>query len=239
MSGNRSASAVDPSADIDGRYDECDFPHMTDRKDRVEITTPTLRQNRRVGVLILVSAAVLLITRATHGNELVDDLPYPFLAIAWTLGLAIGLLFVFRARAHFAAQVWRGYIAFIAAPVFSVLGASYVARLAYEAIGFVGKSPTEIRRFVPIVNMSSGKGGTNAVVKIDPTSREIWVRVTSATYDRMDAFRHPYRDCLDLVIQTGRYGIRRMVLPNWFEDAVNFDHFSACPSQSGLLADGS
>ena len=188
-----------------------------------------IRLGRKMALIILLCAASLVAVGLMHGNELVDHVPTLFAIISGGLGFAGGLFIDVKFGARFKAHGWRGYMAICALPFVAVLLASYLGRLAYEMMGFVGITPTEVRSAAPIIGMTNGKSGPHAIVKLDPTSREIWTSVTYDVYNRLDAHRHPARDCLILAVQTGRFGIRRVILPGRF-GFVDSSQLETCPS---------
>ena len=194
------------------------------------VTAHPLPLSRRTGLIVLLCGAFPFVFRLIHGNELVDYVPLLFAIVSGGLGFIGGLFIDVKFQARFKARGWRGYVAICVLPIIAVLFGSYVGRLVYEMIGFAGITPTEVRTAAPIIGMSAGKSGPFAIVKLDPTSREIWASVTYEVLARLDAHRHPARDCLILAVQTGRFGIRRVILPGRFQHSVDSGQLEACPS---------
>lgn len=151
-------------------------------------------------------------------------------------GLVAGLYFVWRMQDQLKSRGASGYLAVIGMPVMTIVAASFGGRALYEAIGFTGVTPTDITVNAPVVDMTSGRSGRRAIIKVDPASREIWVDVTSGLFSRLDAYRHPGRDCLKLHVQAGRFGIRRAIVPGFLNDDVDVDRFGACPAKVAAWA---
>ena len=187
-------------------------------------------RKRAIALLTIFVFLSLLMASLLHGDELVDHLPLPYEIACGVLGLVVGLYFVVKAQDRFKAQGFRGYLAVLVAPIIAVVLGTYVGRLAYETMGFAGAAVTDTRVDAPIIDMSSGRSGLHAIVTIGLGSREIRASVTRDLYDQLDAYRHPGRDCLVLTVQTGRYGMRRAVLPGLFEKAVDVDRLKKCPA---------
>lgn len=202
------------------------------------LTKNTTAPRKRVIVLLVIAAFLfLLVASLLHGDELVDHLPLPY-EIAWgALGLAGGLYGIVKIQDRLKERGWRGYAAALVAPVLAVAIGTYVGRLVYESIGFAGETPIETSVEAPIINMSSGRSGLHAIVTIGPGSREISASVTGGLYDQLDAYRHPGRDCLVLTVQTGRYNIRRAVLPGLFERSLDIDRLKTCAAAAPQPSD--
>src|SRR5262249_1676508 len=146
-------------------------------------------------------------------------------------GFAAGIYFVVRNQAALAAKGWRGNVAVLVAPFLSLVLAAYLGRMGYEAIGFAGATPAAAEGRAPIIDTDLTRSGSHiAVVTTGPGTRELRVNVTRDLYSRLDAYRHPGRDCLILTVQTGRYGIRRALLPTVLTRGVDVDRLVPCPA---------
>jgi hypothetical protein len=151
--------------------------------------------------------------------------------VTGVLGFGGGLYAVFRLQPRLEKQGWRGYVVVVALPFMALFIASLLDRFAFETVAFVAFAPSEITVEAPIVDMTSGKSGPHADVKIDPISREIRVSVTSDLYARLDAYRFPGRDCLTLTVQTGRFGVRRALIPAPLSGGLGLEQLHPCPAE--------
>lgn len=165
-----------------------------------------------------------------HGSQLVDPVPTGLWLGFVAIGLVpvLGMIFLIATRAS--AIGAKAYLAMTLIALVTILALSYASRLAYEAIGFTAVTPGEAALTGPIIDMSQGKNLNDiATVKLGPDTRELRVYISRDLYNRLDAHRHPGRDCMTLTVQTGRYGIRRAMLPATFVDPITADRVTPCP----------
>lgn len=172
----------------------------------------------------------IVVALASHADGLVDRVPALYAIVIGLLGFGGGIYAAVRLQTRFETQGWRGYLATFVLPFMMLIIFARLGRLAFEAIAFSGVPPSGVTIAAPIIDMSSRKLGTHASIKIDPSSREIRVSVTQDLYERMDAYRFPGRDCLTLIVQTGRFGIRRAVVPAPFDQGIGVEKLRPCPA---------
>ena len=181
--------------------------------------------------LALTSGGLTLLTVFANPDGLVDRVPIPYAIVTGVLGFGGGLYAVVRLQRRLETQGWRGYVAVIALPLIAVFFASRLGRLAFETAAFVGFASSANPVEAPFVGMSSGKSGPHGYVKVDPTSREIWVSVTGDLYAGLDAHRYPGRDCVTLTVQTGRFGVRRALIPAPLSEGLGSERLHPCPAE--------
>ncbi|MFC0590537.1 hypothetical protein ACFFF7_14090 [Novosphingobium aquiterrae] len=187
---------------------------------------------RRLRIAIVAGVSVCFLEAMSHGNELVYPLPSPWRAILLLIGFLSGFPFAMAvARRPLSDRKLGKFVAVVSLPFLSMAITSYYARRAVEAYAFANFLPQEEKVFAPIVSMNVGRGPDSATVVTDEAAREITVYVSDKLLLRMDAFRYPGRDCLILPQQTGRNGIKRLVLPGYFQQEIDTAAFRRCSAK--------
>jgi len=220
-------SSSDPIAAVDVEGVTCDVRCVSEAKAERAHSGPDLRSK---WLPIIIAGAVLLAV-ITDPDSLVERVPIPYAVVIGVLGFGGGLYAVIRINPPLEKRGWRGYLAIIALPFIALFIASLLGRMAFETAAFAGVAPSQMNVEAPIVDMISGRSGPHAEVKIEPASREFRVSVTHDLYARLDAYRYPGRDCLTLTVQTGRFGVRRALIPAPLSRGLGPDHLHPCPAE--------
>ena len=186
--------------------------------------------------LAVVVIGAIFLAVITDPDSLVERVPIPYAVATGILGFGGGLYAVIRIDPPLEKRGWRGYVAIIGLPFIALFIASLLGRRAFETAAFAGFAPSERTVEAPIVAMMSGKSGPHADVKIEPTSREIRVPVSHDLYGRLDAHRYPGRDCLTLTVQTGRFGVRRALIPAPLSGGLGPEQLRPCPAEVAAWA---
>jgi hypothetical protein len=178
-----------------------------------------------LGVLLLF-VVLLLVDRAS----LVDPIPLPMTIVSAAIGFGGGLWLCLRMPFPSYMGGFRRALARLTLPVFCALIATFFTRVAVEHAAFVGLRPAET--LVEAQVLSAGQernGGQFATVTFGPGTRSVDVEISSELYDRLDPVRVPGRDCMILSAESGRFGLRRTMLPRlWFDKPIGIDHYKAC-----------
>jgi hypothetical protein len=126
-------------------------------------------------------------------------------------------------------------MAHIGAPIFALFMGTFLARTIVEAAAFARLSPVSIPAEAVVTGKSSGKWGQySATVSFGSATRDVHVEITTDLYDRLEPYRAPGRDCLELSMETGRWGIRRTMLPRrFFDRPIGADHLVQCSQEQG------
>jgi hypothetical protein len=196
-------------------------------RDKVDVGAPISR-GARVALLgiVLIVVALSLIDPAS----LVDPIPPPLTVMSAAAGLAGGIWLSLRMRFPSYMGAIRRALGRMAAPIFGAMIATFFARVGVEAAGFVGLNPAETHIQAHVLSRGLERsGGQFAQVYFGPGTRSVYVEISSDLYDQLDPIRAPGRDCIVLSIQTGRFGLRRTMLPRrFFEDPIGEDHYRRC-----------
>jgi hypothetical protein len=182
-----------------------------------------------VFALVAVVLLVLVIDLGERAN-LVDPIPFSLTFASGAAFFAVGVWLSFRLRPPAYYGPVRRVMAHISAPIFAFFIGTFLARTAAEAAAFAGLSPIDTPSEAIVVGKSSGKWGQyNATVSFGPTTRDVHVEITTDLYDRLEPYRAPGRDCLELSTQKGRWSMRRTMLPRrFFDDPIGADHYVQC-----------
>lgn len=186
--------------------------------------------SRAVGIgLLLVIALVLVLDLGERAN-LVDPIPLPITLASGAAFFAAGVWLSLKLRPPaYYGPVSRA-MARIAAPIFALAIGTFLARTAVEAAAFAGLHPVGTPSEALVTGKGSQKWGQHSVtVSFGPAARDIDVEVAADLFDRLEPYRAPGRDCLTLSIETGRWGIRRTMLPRrFFDEPVGADQYVQC-----------
>ena len=195
------------------------------------ISNPSGRPSPRSKWFAPTVGGLVILAVFADPDGLVDRVPILYAIVTGVLGFGCGLYAVVRLQPRLETRGWRGYVAVVALPLVAVFFASRLGRFAFETAAFAGFAASASTVEAPFVGMSSGKSGPHGDVKIDPTSREIRVSVTGDLYPRLDAHRYPGRDCLTLTVQTGRFGVRRALIPAPLSKGLESERLHPCPAE--------
>jgi len=195
------------------------------------ISNPSGRPSPRSKWFAPTVGGLVILAVFADPDGLVDRVPILYAIVTGVLGFGCGLYAVVRLQPRLETQGWRGYVAVVALPLIAIFFALRLGRFAFETAAFAGFAASASTVEAPFVGMSSGKSGSHGDVKIDPTSREIRVSVTGDLYARLDAHRYPGRDCLTLTVQTGRFGVRRALIPAPLSKGLESERLHPCPAE--------
>lgn len=183
------------------------------------------------GVIILLELALDLAGRA----NLVDRIPAAITFTSGAASFAAGVWLSFGLQpppASFGDSV-RQTVVRLGMPLFAMFTGTFLARTAVEAAAFAGMSPTRTPSEAFVINEYRSKWGElSAGVSFGPGKREVDVEITPDLFYRLEPYRAPGRDCLVLSTETGRWGVRRSMLPRrLFDDRIGVDRYVKCAQQ--------
>jgi hypothetical protein len=146
------------------------------------------------------------------------------------IGFGGGLWLCLRMRFPSYMGGFRRALGRLAMPIFCALIATFFARVAVEHAAFVGLRPVEAPVEAQVLSAGLERnGGQFASVSFGPRTRSVDVEISPELYDRLDPIRAPGRDCMILSVETGRFGLRRTMLPRrWFDKPIGVDHYKTC-----------
>jgi hypothetical protein len=190
--------------------------------------------DRRFGLLGAVSLSFLALILAEYGlrrHALIDPIPPALLAGSILVGAGIGTCAgVLMARLPSPpGDDFRMGIAIFFFPFLFAFGTAYQAYLAAELAHFYAYPVTRYEDNAKVIGMDRSRYGNRfAYVSLGPSLLDTQVRIDDAVYTKLDPWRAPGRDCLRVEVETGRNGVRRMVLPSAFDDPFGLGRLVPC-----------
>ncbi|MEO7739214.1 MAG: hypothetical protein ABIS10_07955 [Novosphingobium sp.] len=103
----------------------------------------------------------------------------------------------------------------------------YVANLAFEFCAFYNfpTTTTQVKAKVVYVN---NKQQNQADVDFGIGAGDTNVWINHDLYAKLQPWKFPGRDCLLLSVQTGRWGLRRVLFPNFFDRPLGMERYRLC-----------
>lgn len=188
----------------------------------------------RLGVFSAVGALVLGLETFQRAN-LADHIPTLLTIIGVILGYLLGLwlALAFYDLTEGSRRSPRQKIAMIAFPILCLFMGTFVARALFLQAAFVGLNPGTTVADVQVVNRSSrcGRrlfGNCRINVKLASGSREFRVLVSPELYRAIGPGRSVANQCLQLEVQGGRWGYRRVMAPNYFDEPLGLSSHLPC-----------
>jgi hypothetical protein len=161
-------------------------------------------------------------------GELIDALPsWATIAAAAAGGAACIYLLILLDPWLKKQRDWQEYVGIAMMPVLSAMLATFYLRTTVETVAFTG-AETQIETVEAEV---TGQGRRWVYVRTDHDARTLRIRADSDLRAQLDPLRAPGRDCLRIRVETGRWGIRRTLIPALFDRAFGTDHLVPCSTR--------
>lgn len=188
------------------------------------------------GVALIGTA--LLFELFQRGN-LVDPLPWPFTLAAALLGGGLGFL----AAAEIIEQMpedklFNQIATMVALPVCGLLAATFLARFVTLQAAFTGVETTpQLTALVIEDSQRSGRrrsfGGRYSFTVALPNprgdrARRFQVRIDKPIYNHVGTPTEARQDCIVLPMDEGRWGVRRVIAPNYFDTPITLENYRRC-----------
>lgn len=168
----------------------------------------------------------LLLQRAS----LIDHIPIWATLTGSTMGAGFAAYLSYRVFTKGGSALTGRSLATLALlPIFGIFLGTYIARTVWEGVAFTGVDTQTVALPAKVTSIDT-KWRDKATVIVGAESREIQVRVSNELFARLEPWRAPGRDCLILPIETGRFGARRVILPNYLEESWGLEHYASCNS---------
>ena len=185
----------------------------------------------RISVLVSLAAIIPVLF---HRGTLIDPI-----SLRWSLmggvigglaGLGLGLLMEMNLKT---VSLRQGIGLAMLVPFGAALG-TYYARYFVELEAFLSYQPRTVELNAVVVGFGHSGRSSRVFADILPEAgaRELQARVSDEIYSRLDAYRHPGRDCIKLFVEIGRGGTKRTELPNVFDAPLGLDRLVRCHSSS-------
>jgi len=202
------------------------------------------RRKTRAWIILAIFLGPLVVP-VFHRGTLIDHLPAPWFAIGIALGGLAGVamdVLIVRTKGANDASADEGKSAtndlklagaLLMLPALGCMLGTYYARFVFEEAAFVNYTPKIVRISAGVASTATGRGGPRAYVLPYQGARELEVDITNALYAQLEPIRQPGRDCLALDIEIGRGGVKRTMLPAYFDSSFGTDHWQQCADYQG------
>lgn len=185
---------------------------------------------KRAAIVILALIAVGMVPFLFHRGALIDHILAVYTIGAALTGAVFGcFLSAWVGPLTLRESGFRGILLILAIPIIAIVIATFYARMVVETIAFTGVNATISELKAPITGKNA-KWSASFDLAPEPGSRTMIVRVTSEAYAQAEPYRQPGRDCLLVKIETGRGGVRRMLVPNLLDASIEADRVVPCHS---------
>lgn len=206
----------------------------------------TLRQMRRVLIWSITPPVVMVLLRGTifGGTDLLTQIPQAIQWFGYLIGTIIGCIvawLVWSIKDRTGDVTFKDTFGAIAIVAIAILITSELTRWAFEISAFMPASDKIHQQDLKITNVSSGKSGTQMILKLSSDTREIWVPLTYERYLELrdmrpplwslSYFEEPY--CVSLPVEKGHWGAMRAYVPKLWETGLSAYH--ACASEPPIM----
>lgn len=193
------------------------------------------RAARVRSVIYLTICAIVVGFESLQRANLVDHIPKNLNIVGAFLGFLFGswvTISIYDLKTKERRSIGQN-LALIGLPVFALFMGTFLARVLFLQVAFLGLNPVPISHDVRVVNRQTGCGRSwfghcRINVTLEPNSREIRVLVSPDLYSAIGPGRTIRNQCLQLDVQTGRWGYRRVWAPNYFDEPLGFNSYGRC-----------
>lgn len=183
---------------------------------------------------ILIGFILIVVAIEFFGrSNLVDRMPAIFTIIGAAFGLSLGCWVVAAiSRQNLEDRTLKEKFGLLAMPIFCLFAGAYAARSAFLTAAFLGVPTTPHEVKVALVDRSSRPrrlwGNHHAEVVLENDSREFRVLVSEELYELIGPKPRFAKHCLKVRSETGRWGYRRILAPNYFDEPFGLDDYTSC-----------
>jgi hypothetical protein len=194
------------------------------------LAMPASKTTKRVTALIFLG---LCVEPLFHRGALIDHVRLAWRVIGVSTGIILSMIMaILIIGAGVPDRRIRETLAVLGAMVLGgVIGSHYV-RAATELVAFTWRDARYSRMEAQVFGISRGKWGHYyADVLPEEGARQLHVSISSRLFERLEPRREPDEECLRLYVQTGRNGVRRTTLPNYFDQPLDSNRLGPCARQ--------
>jgi len=192
--------------------------------------------------LALVVAAVAL--EFFQRGNLADPLPFPLTLLGASGGAVLGYLAATAvASVKTDEKRYRKFVALIAIPFFGLFSGTLLMRSLILQVAFVGIETKPQIALLQVEEVDRQRKRTFSeatyryVISLPNGGRSFRVLVSKALYERVGPRRPPAMlHCVRLPVETGRWGIRRVMAPNYNDAPLGVEIYQPCNAQSPVQA---
>ncbi len=173
----------------------------------------------------------LILERTTLG----DSLPFPIYVVVAVCGGISGYLAAAEAiAAQKIDQGYRAIASFAGLIILGIMGAVMLSHSLTIRAAFIGVSSEPQMVELPVEKRDRGRRSRSwgspfsLKVRVPDGGRLVSVDVDEALYDKVGVKPEPEKHCLVLPVETGRWGLRRVWVPNEFDTPVGLADYRLC-----------
>ena len=177
-------------------------------------------RSRRMSWGVILVLAILFSLAFVQRATLLDRMPWPITAFSVIFGLVLGAWSGDTlSRSPRLKDDWRRLLLIFGIPIAAIVAATFLARSIISFSAFAAFEPQQSTILGKVDDIRHSRGGTlHASLNFGPQFRDTEIKVTDGLYDTLEPHRFPGRDCILLRMETGRWGYRRVRMPNLVTD---------------------
>lgn len=186
------------------------------------------------GFLALIGAAIAL--EIFQRGNLADPVPFALTLLGALCGASLGYLAATAAvKAKVKEKRYRKLIVLLSFPLVGIFAGTLLMRSLVLQAAFAGVQTTPEIAFLHVVETQEQSKRTflekryRYIVSLPDGQRSFRVLVDRALFDKVGSRKPPVTvHCIRLPMETGRWDIRRVNGPNYFDTPLGIQHYHAC-----------
>lgn len=166
-------------------------------------------------------------------SNLVDRVPFVLTLLGAVLGALLGYWVataVFNERPP--KRSYRHILGILAIPVFCLFAGTYSTRSLFLEAAFIGAETAPTEAGLSVVSRQTTRrtwlGRHRVNVVLEPGTREFRVLVSKRLYSTIGPNPQAGEHCLKSSVETGRWGYRRVLAPNYFDEPLGLSKYKEC-----------
>ncbi|QNN65521.1 hypothetical protein H9L12_02680 [Sphingomonas rhizophila] len=201
------------------------------KKNDESASKPKSPWNRREKILVVATFFLLLFDGFFDRSTLITRLPFlvtlgssvivaaPFYWMAWK----------FAGNTSDPSHFRRFFVSMGMLIMAPFIGPYFSRQVAVHAAFFNFPSTLESTLATVMSMRGRGRFGPSARAQFSPETRKFLVHIDEQLYEQLDVYRYPGRDCLIFTVATGRWGVRKVTVPNILDDSLGISAYRRCP----------
>ncbi len=197
------------------------------------VTSSAAMTSRLAAAIFVGLVAVVFGIELIQRSNLGDHIPFLITLFAALFGGFLGFLAATMMATSFPQdRSLRQIFGICALPIFSVFIGTFLARSLFLQIAFLGIDtlPIEDKAIVMDRETYGGKmlGRHRVDISIEQDSRHFRVLVTPDLHAAIGSQPVVGVHCLRVTVEIGRWGYRKVLAPNYFDEPIGMDRYVRC-----------
>lgn len=192
-----------------------------------------------LGLVALVLTAVAL--EFFQRGNLADPLPFALTLVGAIGGASLGYL-AFTSAATASAPMdekpYRKFVSLLSFPLFGLFAGTLVMRSLYLQIAFAGLEAKPQISLLQVEDADQQRKRTFSdrtyryIISLPGGGRSFRVLVSRELYEKVGPRKPPAMlHCIRMPVETGRWGIRRVMAPNYTDAPLGVERYRPCQAQ--------